>query len=36
MMMGLESQAMIMAVGGEPEVPFALFETAGVPGSVVH
>ena len=31
-MMGLESQAMILAVGGEADVPFALFETTGAPG----
>ncbi len=31
MMMGLESQAMILAAGGG-ETPFALFETAGAPG----
>jgi methionyl-tRNA synthetase len=30
-MMGLESQAMIMAVGGT-DTPFALFETTGLPG----
>ena len=35
MMMGLESQAMIMAVG-DAENPFALFETTGAPGSRVH
>ncbi len=34
MMMGLESQAMILAVGGA-ETPFALFETAGAPGDRV-
>ncbi len=33
MMMGLESQAMILAVGGDGETPFALFETVGEPGS---
>src|SRR5882672_5939878 len=27
MMMGLESQAMILATGGDGETPFALFET---------
>jgi methionine--tRNA ligase beta chain len=32
MMMGLESQAMILAVGGDDK-PFALFETQGEPGS---
>jgi methionyl-tRNA synthetase len=31
MMMGLESQAMILAAGGG-ETPFALFETTGTPG----
>jgi len=31
MMMGLESQAMILAVGGA-DTPFALFETTGAPG----
>jgi methionyl-tRNA synthetase len=35
MMMGLESQAMIMAVGGG-DTPFALFETIGTPGERVH
>jgi len=35
-MMGLESQAMIMAVGGGEDEPFALFETTGKPGSRVH
>ena len=34
MMMGLESQAMILAVGGN-ETPFALFETSGAPGDYV-
>lgn len=34
MMMGLESQAMILAVGGA-ETPFALFETMGAPGDLV-
>lgn len=33
-MMGLESQAMILAVGGG-ETPFALFETIGAPGERV-
>lgn len=33
-MMGLESQAMILAVGGG-ETPFALFETSGAPGERV-
>ncbi len=32
-MMGLESQAMILATGGEGDIPFALFETTGIPGS---
>lgn len=32
-MMGLESQAMILAVGGDGQTPFALFETTGEPGS---
>jgi methionine--tRNA ligase beta chain len=32
--MGLESQAMILAVGGA-ETPFALFETTGTPGDRV-
>lgn len=36
MMMGLESQAMIMATGGDGETPFALFETTGTPGARVH
>lgn len=36
MMMGLESQAMILATGGEGEIPFALFETKGVPGAEVR
>ncbi len=35
-MMGLESQAMILAVGGEGDIPFALFETAGTPGARVR
>jgi methionyl-tRNA synthetase len=30
-MMGLESQAMILAAGGD-DTPFALFETTGMPG----
>lgn len=30
-MMGLESQAMLLATGGA-DTPFALFETAGAPG----
>lgn len=33
-MMGLESQAMILAVGGG-DTPFALFETTGAPGERV-
>lgn len=36
MMMGLESQAMILAVGGSDDKPFALFESKGEPGSRVH
>jgi tRNA-binding EMAP/Myf-like protein len=36
MMMGLESQAMILATGGDGETPFALFETAGAPGAKVR
>ena len=35
-MMGLESQAMIMATGGDGETPFALFESNGAPGARVH
>ena len=35
-MMGLESQAMILATGGDGETPFALFETAGAPGARVR
>jgi methionyl-tRNA synthetase len=35
MMMGLESQAMIMATGGDSE-PFTLFETTAQPGSQVR
>ena len=34
MMMGLESQAMILAVGGT-DTPFALFETIGAPGDLI-
>jgi methionyl-tRNA synthetase len=34
MMMGLESQAMILAAGGG-ETPFSLFETTAVPGERV-
>jgi methionyl-tRNA synthetase len=36
MMMGLESQAMILATGGDGETPFALFETNGTPGARVR
>ncbi len=36
MMMGLESQAMILATGGDGETPFALFETTGTPGALVR
>ncbi len=36
MMMGLESQAMIMATGGEEGNPFTLFESQALPGSSVH
>ena len=36
MMMGLESQAMIMATGGEEGNPFTLFESNALPGSMVH
>ena len=36
MMMGLESQAMILATGGDGETPFALFETTGAPGALVR
>jgi len=36
MMMGLESQAMILAVGGDGAEPFALFESTGQPGSRAH
>jgi methionyl-tRNA synthetase len=35
-MMGLESQAMIMATGGDGENPFVLFETTAAPGSSVR
>ena len=35
-MMGLESQAMILATGGDGETPFALFETKGEPGARVR
>jgi methionine--tRNA ligase beta chain len=35
-MMGLESQAMILATGGDGETPFSLFETAGAPGARVR
>ena len=34
MMMGLESQAMILAAGGT-DTPFALFETTGTPGDCI-
>ncbi len=34
MMMGLESQAMILAAGGT-DTPFALFETMGTPGDCI-
>ena len=34
--MGLESQAMILATGGDGEIPFALFETTGTPGARVR
>ncbi len=33
MMMGLESQAMILATGGTPEEPFNLFETQAAAGA---
>jgi len=36
MMMGLESQAMILATGGEEGNPFSLFETNAAPGSKVR
>ncbi len=36
MMMGLESQAMILATGGDGETPFALFETIGASGARVR
>lgn len=36
MMMGLESQAMILAAGGEEGNPLSLFETSLMPGSKVH
>jgi methionyl-tRNA synthetase len=36
MMMGLESQAMILAAGGEEGNPFSLFETQAAPGSRVR
>lgn len=36
MMMGLESQAMILATGGDGETPFALFESAGAPGAAAR
>ena len=34
MMMGLESQAMLLAAGGT-DTPFALFETTGTPGDSI-
>lgn len=36
LMMGLESQAMIMAAGGDESGPFVLFETAAAPGTRVR
>jgi methionyl-tRNA synthetase len=36
MMMGLESQAMILATGGEEGNPFSLFESTAAPGSLVR
>lgn len=36
MMMGLESQAMLMATGGDAEASLALFETPGAPGALVR
>lgn len=36
MMMGLESQAMILATGGEEGDPLSLFETNAAPGSRVR
>lgn len=35
-MMGLESQGMILATGGDGETPFALFESTGSPGARVR
>jgi methionine--tRNA ligase beta chain len=35
-MMGLESQAMIMAAGGDETGPFVLFETTAAPGTRVR
>jgi len=35
-MMGLESQAMILATGGDGATEFALFETTGEPGARVR
>jgi methionyl-tRNA synthetase len=35
-MMGLESQAMIMAAGGDGDEPFTLFETTAAPGTRVR
>jgi len=36
LMMGLESQAMIMAAGGDESGPFVLFETTAAPGTLVR
>ncbi len=36
MMMGLESQAMILATGGDGDTPFSLFESSGAPGARVR
>jgi len=35
-MMGLESQAMLVATGGDGDAPFALFETSAPAGAAVH
>ncbi|MEK7612635.1 MAG: methionine--tRNA ligase [Patescibacteria group bacterium] len=35
-MMGLESQAMLLATGGDPENPFSLFISTAAPGSKVR
>lgn len=35
-MMGIESQAMLLAGGGEEDIPFALFETKGLPGTRIR